>query len=544
MQTTDSHSKESVPAGGASPIPTIALPKGGGAIRGIGEKFGANPVTGTGSFNIPIATSPARSSFGPQLSLTYDSGNGNGPFGLGWNLSLPSITRKTDKGLPRYNDAEESDVFILSGAEDLVPVYQRTAQGDWERDAKGNLAVDEEEREGHTVRLYRPRTEGLFARVERWTRLSDSDVHWRSISKDNITTFYGKSAESRVSDPADLERVFSWLICESYDDKGNALIYKYAPEDAGNIDLTLASERNRVRTAGRYLKRIQYGNRVSRLVQPDLTLTEWMFEVVFDYDEDHYETLDLDPTRPEAEQHQFVRASASPGGLWVFRPDPFSSHRAGFEVRTYRRCHRVLLFHRFAELGAEPYLVRSTEFEYADLDYTQPTTIEAELAYRGSTRFASFIGTVTQSGYVRDDTRTALVRNGVTFTTYLKKSLPPLKLEYSKAIIQDDVRELDATSMDNLPVGLDGATYRWVDLDGEGVSGILTEQADAWFYKPNLGGGRFGPLETVASQPPLAALSGGRQQLFDLAGDGQLDLVAFTGPTPGFFERKIGRAHV
>ncbi len=26
--------------------PSISLPKGGGAIRGIGEKFAANPVTG------------------------------------------------------------------------------------------------------------------------------------------------------------------------------------------------------------------------------------------------------------------------------------------------------------------------------------------------------------------------------------------------------------------------------------------------------------------------------------------------------------------
>lgn len=102
--------------------PSISLPKGGGAIRGIGEKFAANPVTGTGSMSVPIATSPGRSGFGPQLSLSYDSGAGNGPFGLGWNLSLPSITRKTDKGLPRYHDYEESDVFILAGAEDLVPV--------------------------------------------------------------------------------------------------------------------------------------------------------------------------------------------------------------------------------------------------------------------------------------------------------------------------------------------------------------------------------------------------------------------------------------
>src|SRR5881392_4333487 len=109
------------PAAPGYSAPAISLPKGGGAIRGIGEKFGANPVTGTGSLSVPIATSPGRSGFGPQLSLSYDSGAGNGPFGLGWNLSLPAITRKTDKGLPKYRDAEESDVFVLSGSEDLVP---------------------------------------------------------------------------------------------------------------------------------------------------------------------------------------------------------------------------------------------------------------------------------------------------------------------------------------------------------------------------------------------------------------------------------------
>ena len=46
---------------------------------------------------MPIATSPGRSGFGPQPSLAYDSGAGNGPFGIGWKMSLPSITRKTTK---------------------------------------------------------------------------------------------------------------------------------------------------------------------------------------------------------------------------------------------------------------------------------------------------------------------------------------------------------------------------------------------------------------------------------------------------------------
>lgn len=30
-------------------VPLMSLPEGGGAIRGMGEKFAANPVTGTGS---------------------------------------------------------------------------------------------------------------------------------------------------------------------------------------------------------------------------------------------------------------------------------------------------------------------------------------------------------------------------------------------------------------------------------------------------------------------------------------------------------------
>ena len=145
--------------------PSINLPKGGGAIRGIGEKFAANPVTGTGSMTVPIATSPGRSGFGPQLSLSYDSGAGNGPFGFGWSLSLPAITRKTDKGLPQYLDAEESDVFILSGAEDLVPEFDKDAVGNWVfKDGKQVIHDKPRAVDGVTyrVRRYRPRIEGCL----------------------------------------------------------------------------------------------------------------------------------------------------------------------------------------------------------------------------------------------------------------------------------------------------------------------------------------------------------------------------------------------
>ena len=321
--------------------PAITLPKGGGAIRGIGEKFSANPVTGTGSISVPLPLSPGRSNFGPELQLAYDSGSGNGPFGIGWSLSLPSIMRKTDKGLPQYLDHDESDVFILSGAEDLVPVLEETPDG-WVRQTLPNRNINGED---FSIQRYRPRVEGLFSRIERWTSGQTGESHWRSITRGNVTTIYGNSDNSRIfsttgSDPQQAKQIFSWLIAETFDDKGNAVVYEYAEETDDNVDLSLVSERNRFRTANRYIKRIRYGNRTSHLVQPDLSLNQWLFELVFDYDEDHFELLPLDPNIPNNAQHQFVRAAADSGEPWTVRPDPFSAHRSGFEVRTYRRCWR------------------------------------------------------------------------------------------------------------------------------------------------------------------------------------------------------------
>nr|MBX2800154.1 hypothetical protein [Myxococcales bacterium] len=56
--------------------PSVELPKGGGAIQGIGETFRANPVTGTASLSLPVALTPGRGGVAPQLALSYDSGAG------------------------------------------------------------------------------------------------------------------------------------------------------------------------------------------------------------------------------------------------------------------------------------------------------------------------------------------------------------------------------------------------------------------------------------------------------------------------------------
>ncbi|MBP1990486.1 SpvB/TcaC N-terminal domain-containing protein [Paenibacillus eucommiae] len=511
--------------------PTLSLPKGGGAIRGIAEKFAVNPATGTASMTVPLPVSPGRGGFGPELALSYDSGSGNGPFGFGWSLSLPAITRKTDGGLPEYRDDENSDVYMLSGSDNLVPVNK----------PEGGIYEDTVSSPDYLIHRYRPRTEGLFSRIERWTRKTTGDIHWRSITHSNVTTLYGKNTNNRIADPNDPTRIFTWLIEESRDDTGNAIVYEYVSEDDAHVDRTAVNERNRTYTANRYLKRIKYGNLTSHLIQSDLTQTLWMFEAVFDYGDGHFEEFDVDAAQPEADKLQYAYAAVNPGSKWTVRPDPFSSYRAGFEVRTIRRCHRMLMFHHFAELGDEPCLVQSMAFEYADLDYSQPVAIEDELAHKGSTRVASFISSVVQSGFVRDHTRPLIARGGVNYAAYIMKSVPPVEFEYSKAAIQSEIREIDSDSLDNLPDGLGATNVQWIDLDGEGVSGILTECAGAYYYKPNWGKGRFGPQEVLAAQPSLANFGQRSQQLLDLAGDGRLDLVIRDEEAPGFYERTEDR---
>lgn len=503
------------------------LPKSGGAIRGIGEKFSVNSVTGTGNLNIPIFTSNSRTDFYPQLSISYDSGSGNSSFGLGFDLSVPSISRKTSKGLPKYFDTESSDVFILSGAEDLVPVLY-PENDSWSEDIPKDLPNSDD----YIIRRFRPRIEGLFASIEQWRNKQTGDIHWRSLSKDNVTSIYGQHYQefkSRVVDPKNERKVFKWLLEASYDDKGNLTLYEYKQEDSSEVPATQLHNKNRLKNqkgySNVYLKRVLYGNRSPYKQAGDEPRdyvpliedqNEWLFQVVFDYGEHN---------RDNPEPNQEVNN-------WSLRLDSFSDYRAGFEVRTQRLCKRSLMFHRFDEKGEvdstakEWFLVRSTDFSYDE----NPV--------------ATYLNAITQTGFSYDSTT----------GNYRKRSYPPIELSYQKPEVNSDrVEFVDRDSLKNLPIGLDNSRYQWIDLDSEGISGILTEQANGWFYKRNLGiesstsrekfnfqGSektlRFGSQELVATKPSIANLQSSRQQLLDLAGDGTLDLVSF-GNLSGYYER-------
>ncbi|WP_433063372.1 SpvB/TcaC N-terminal domain-containing protein [Dactylosporangium sp. CS-033363] len=470
-----------------SAAPALSLPKGGGAVRGIGETFATNPVTGTGKVTLPLPVTPGRGGFGPGHSLGYDSGAGTGPFGLGWSLGLPAVTRRTDRGVPVYADATGSDVFLLAGAEDLVPeLVWDEASGEWR---PVRLTGPE-----FLIERFRPRTEGAFARIERWTRVSDGDTHWRATSRENITTVYGAGPGSRIADPNDPARVYSWLLCSSHDDRGNAIAYEYKAEDLAGVDRSHPAEAHRTAAgvaANRYLKRIRYGNRVSRLLDPDLTAPDWAFEVVLDYGE-----------------HDTGAPTPAEDRPWTCRADPSSAHRSGFEIRTYRLCRRVLMFHHFPDepgVGAGC-LVGSLELGYAE------------------SPVLTLLTSATRRGHRRSG------------DGYLSRAMPPVEFGYQALEPAATVVELDPASLAALPgPGQPGA--QWVDLDGDGVPGLLVEQAASWHFHPNLGGGRFAPAQPVPALPSALGLADGRARLVDLAGDGRLDLVSFAAGAAGFAER-------
>lgn len=435
----------------------ISLPKGGGAIRGLGEKFSPDLFTGTGNFTVPLALPPGRNGFQPQIGLVYSTGNGNGPFGLGWALSVPGIARKTSKGIPRYRDrpdAPDPDVFILSGAEDLVPVAGAPA--------------------GAT--RYRPRTEGLFALIDRFHD-ADHD-YWRVKSKDGLTSFYGTENSAghdpaTIAQPAERDRVFAWKLSRTEDPFGNRIEYAYRRDLGGDGP----HEWDQL-----YLQRIRYVD-----YDDDQGGSHYLVSVTFLYDDEKPPNGSL-PALP--------------------RPDPLSEYRAGFEIRTRRRCKWIVIeTHADAERVQRVY-----ELVYLDERRDLPSSMLPP-------NRASILSQIQVVGY--DDARQPT------------HELPPLEFDYAR--FEPAKRAFSPVAGTELPaVSLADPDYELVDLFGSGLPDILELSGNVRYWR-NLGGGRFDVPRSMPDAPAGLRLADGGVQLIDADGDGRTDLLVTQNETAGYY---------
>ena len=324
--------------------------------------------------------------------------------------------------MPRYDDG---DVFVLTGAEDLVRYATRVVDPD-----SGRVAWVPEEpsvRADHRVFRYRPRTEGMFARIERWVHTTTGETHWRTITKDNVTSMFGDTAATRLSDPDDEQRVYEWLLHETYDALGNHTLCEYAADDPSlydddNADLRLPEIfEQRRRPTNRYLRRVYYGNLPEPLVdsqqQPSrtpmarpsgisagaaATPSKWCSTTATG----PRPPFCLIRNRPPDSWSSSARTSRRRRRVGRCRSatDRFSTSGPGSRSEPCDAAAAVLMFHHFAELGG-PTLVRSTDFTYD----TDPDTV------------ISLLAAATVTGYDKD------APGG-----YRSASMPPVTFAYSQ----------------------------------------------------------------------------------------------------------------
>jgi RHS repeat-associated protein len=455
----------------------ISLPKGGGALSGIGETFSPDLHTGTGNFTVPIALPPGRNGFQPELNLVYSTGNGNGPFGLGWSLSVPGVSRKTSQGVPRYQDGatdpEGCDTFLLSGAEDLVPVP-----------GGPDGAI-----------RYRPRTEGLFACIER--HLDADNDYWQVRSKDGLVSLYGTPASrgidpAVIADPDKRRRVFAWKLTETRDPFGNRIVYEYerdcdqTPEDPPQH-----------RWDQLYLKRIRYVDYTDEGGQE-----QFLVSITFEYEElpDRYED-DVPDVR---------------------RIYPFSDYRASFEIRTRRRCTRIVIrTHADADR-----LVRTYGLVY--LDQRNDLENVAQLLPLNGVSLLSQVRVVGHDeSQPNPQDRT--------------EELPPLEFGYSR--FEPKGRDFFPFEGRDLPArSLASPDLELADLFGNGLPDILEMNGRARYWR-NLGGGRFDLPRQMQYAPAGLSLADPGVQMVDANGNGRIDLLVTANSgngLSGYFPLRFG----
>ncbi len=471
----------------------LSLPKGGGAIKGMGEKFQPDLHTGTGNFSIPISLPPGRNDFGPQLALGYSTGAGNGPFGLGWSLSIPHVSRKTSKGIPIYNDG--LDTFILSGAEDLVPVSQVT---------KGSR---QETR-------YQPRTEGLFARILHVVDARAGEDFWQVTTRDGITSVYGVTADSQIFVTKDgRKQIFAWYLVRSEDKLGNKVRYTYRRDD-DPVPVEPNHTYNQI-----YLGQIEYCN----YLEPVTKAESYLFQVDFDYGE-----FDEDENKTQP---------------WSMRPDPFSAYRAGFEIRTARLCQRILVRSLHPNVNAPTHLIRSYNFNYGQ-DELSGVSLLQDVVQRGYSTEAP--GPEARNWDFATQTAQAAQKHRNTDLYVI--SFPPVSFAYTgfapeRRKIQDLSFGCDRPPSNSLA----NPNYELVDMYGNGLPDILqTSPTGNWCWR-NLGEGRFTAPRRLQAAPAGVTLADEGVQFADMQGNGSADLLVTEGSARGFYENDFsgewGRYH-
>lgn len=461
-------------------IPALELPKGGGAIQGLNDTFAVNQFNGMATFSIPLPLPEARA-LTPKLGLSYNSSDGNGIFGMGFSPGISAIGRNTSLGMPAYRG---NDIFTLTGAGNLVPKLD--AQHQPER------KIVEKDGVRYAVTQYMPDNETSFQLIFYWENVQNGLSYWEVTDPDNTQHTYGKDASATISNPANPQQIFQWNLQESRDAKGNRVIYSYA------VDRSTDPLRPWTNT---YLMSVSYGN------YPNGAAETFAFEVSFVYDD----------KPPVAAFESLGTGSIATAPV---RQDAFSSFKAGFEIRTEKRCQSVLVSHYFiGQYSDKKILTRSLTFQYAD-GSTQPA---------GQFLPLSLLEKATLSSHVWDESA----------ALYHSKDLPPIELTYTPFAPEAERSFHTMEAGGDLPIPGNFDEFQLVDLHREGLPGILFSQPAGHLYWEPEGNGKYAFPQTPREFPTDNNLDDPVYTLMDIDGNGGLELVVQDASRQGYYQYNI-----
>jgi RHS repeat-associated protein len=427
----------------------LSLPSGGGGISPLGERFQPDLVRGSGSYSVPIHLPKGPNGICPSLALTYSTGAGNGPFGFGWRLNIMRVERRTDKGIPEYSD---KDTFVIGDAEVLVDVG-----GD----------------------RYRPKSDTKFWYIE---KLANG---WKIRTGDGKTLFLGCSPESRESHNG---KDFAWYLEEEQDAAGNKINYSYI-RDGERL----------------YLDRINYG----------------IFSVVTKYED-----------RPDIIRNGrsgFLRTMK----LRAKALELHSSRLSKSLMRTYsitydNAANGVSMLSKIKLWAAEGNEVSSfpeLSFEYSTIDF-------------GNWDIHQIKSHITPPS-IEDETTQLVDMNG--------DALPDvIQISKGRVLLWQNTGDgwlegpVELESVPSL-VSLDNGSVAFADLDSNGRAELFSAQNGLQLMFESTGKGNFNSVPIVFTELPSIPLESKTSRLMDIDGDGVTDLISTEANNFLMYRHKPGK---